>query len=317
MMMNDFSELTTNNSKLSSKEIYIFILAVIVFSLFFFFYSKRSINTPENILVEEIDKKEIFKNLELEAKAAMVWDINNQEEIYSHNKEAQLPLASLSKVAMALTAIESAPEGTIIKIKNTDLSEEGDNGLYESETWSLKDLIDFSLVVSSNDGSRAIASAIGSEFNKENGLNRFVEMMNMKSKELGLSQTYFISPSGLDKKDIIAGGSGSAKDMAILFEYIMKYSPQLLEATSYPSIEVSSLDNLSHKAKNTNSLVNKLPGIVASKTGFTDLAGGNLVVVFEPEPNRPIVLIVLGSSLDGRFVDIEKLYLTTLEYINP
>jgi serine-type D-Ala-D-Ala carboxypeptidase (penicillin-binding protein 5/6) len=303
---------------LNTKDISISILIVmIVVVVPIFFMSQSSNSEPEVIEAEK--STAIFENLDLEAEAVFVWDILRQEEIYSRNPEAQLHLASLSKVMMAVTALLHLPESTIITIRNGDLLEEGDNGLFVRERWVLKDLIDFSLLVSSNDGATAVANAVSTHLDvsrPSDDSSEFVGLMNKNAHDIGMAQTYFLNPSGLDKDDLIPGGSGSARDIAILFEYALTRYPSVLEATSYSSIQFDSLDGLEHKAENTNELVSKLPGIIASKTGFTDIAGGNLAIVFEPEPGRPIILVVLGSSLEGRFLDMEKLYLTTLEYIN-
>jgi len=310
-MESNFSE---ENNKTYQGDFFISSIVASIIVLFFIVLYQNAPNhdlSKNEELLNKPDPVQLFENLDLEAQALFIWDVSNQEEIYSKNKESQLPLASLSKIVMALVALDSLPEGTTITISEEDLNEEGDSGLFAGEKWILKDLIGFSLMVSSNDGSMAIASAVGSQIDED-----FVSYMNRKSKEIGLIQTYFTNPSGLDKEDIIPGGIGSARDMSVLFEYALKEFPEILEFTAYDLLEFNSADSLLHEAKNTNSLVSKLPGIIASKTGFTDLAGGNLVVVFEPEPVRPIIIIVLGSSLDGRFEDIEKLYLTTLEYIN-
>jgi serine-type D-Ala-D-Ala carboxypeptidase (penicillin-binding protein 5/6) len=319
--MNDFLN-EEKQDKLSRREFLTLLMVIVVTATFATF--KMIEDTKRDKLVEDSEEillvrnNKIFENLSLESKAVFVWDIRDQKEIFSYNSESQIPLASLTKVLMAVTALDKVPEGTIITIRGEDLESEGDSGLFANESWTLGELIEFSLVVSSNDGARAIASAIGSQVSDSgDGVEEFVKLMNIKAREIGLAQTYFTSPSGLDIKDIIPGGTGSAHDIATLFEYTLKEFPGVLEATSYATLDFNSLNKFEHEAENTNGLVSKLPGIIASKTGFTDLAGGNLVVVFEPEPGHPIVLVALGSTIDGRFLDIEKLYLTTLDYLNP
>jgi len=310
--------MNSGNQKSSKKALFasLVVLGFFVPAIIFFTGERgESIVSKKDFAPTKINSNKIFQNLELEAKSAIVWDIGGQKEIFGKNAEIQLPLASLSKVMMALVSLEHAPGGAIISIKEDDLLEEGDSGLFLYERWRLRDLIDFSLAVSSNDGAKAIAGAVGSLFQKETPLEAFVGLMNKKAGKLGLVQTYFTSPSGLDKDDIISGGNGSVRDMAVLFEYFLKNKPEIFKITAYPESVFNSLD-FSHEEENTNSgLLKKLPGVIASKTGFTDLAGGNLFVVFEPEPMRQIILGVLGSSLLGRFSDIEKLYLTTLDYL--
>ena len=68
-------------------------------------------------------------------------------------------------------------------------------------------------------------------------------------------------------------------------------------------------------ARNTNQETGKFPLLIASKTGYTDLAGGNLALAFDAGFNRPIIIVVLGSSYEGRFADAEKLVWATLAYL--
>jgi len=138
------------------------------------------------------------------------------------------------------------------------------------------------------------------------GNGGFIDMMNKKAKEIGMKQTYFLNESGLDASENFAGSYGSAKDMALLFAYVLRSNHLLLEATSYEALDISSFEE-NHSASNTNKSIDNISGVIASKTGFTDLAGGNLVVVFDVGPLRPIIVSVLGSTAEGRFFDVEKL----------
>ena len=86
----------------------------------------------------------------------------------------------------------------------------------------------------------------------------------------------------------------------------MENYPDLLEATRYKTLEFTSAQK-TYVAKNTNAVIDKIPNAIASKTGFTDLAGGNLVVAFDAGLNRPIIVSILGSSEEGRFTDVLRL----------
>jgi D-alanyl-D-alanine carboxypeptidase len=236
--------------------------------------------------------------------------------LYAKNAEAQLPLASVAKVMVALTSTRIIPDYTLISINSKDLREEGDSGLFVGEEWRLKNLLDFALMVSSNDAINSIASIAGSQIvskqkTKTSG-ELFIDEMNKTAREIGLTQTYFLNGSGLDLSGGISGGYGSAEDMAKLFAYVLKEKPELLEATSYSSLTLSS-NSHNHVALNTNKAINNIPNVLASKTGFTDLSGGNLVIAFDAGLMRPIVISVLGSSYDGRFTDMEKLVSTTFK----
>ncbi len=111
-----------------------------------------------------------------------------------------------------------------------------------------------------------------------------------------------------------SGGNGSAVDVANLLKYILINHPTLLEATKLDSTTISSFTKR-HLAKNTDESIGEIPGLIAGKTGYTALAGGNLVVAFDASIGRPIIVVVLGSTESGRFNDMEQLVGASLEYI--
>jgi len=137
--------------------------------------------------------------------------------------------------------------------------------------------------------------------------------MNAEAKKIGMNQTYYINDTGLDQSTVQGGAYGTAKNMAMLFNYILKNYPNMMEATREASFQIASESGIMHTAINTDAIVNSIPGLIASKTGYTDLAGGNLVIAFDPEIGRPIIISVLGSTEDGRFEDVSKLVAASLE----
>lgn len=213
-----------------------------------------------------------FENIELEARAAYVFDLARNEPIFELNSLIQLPLASLTKIMTTVVAGELNHKKQIPNISK---------------------LIDSALMQSSNEAAAALAS-----------LDRnFIEIMNTKARELNLNQTYFLNETGLDISKNIAGAYSSAQDVAKLIIYAVKNNPNLFEATT-----IGGPDNTNIFVVNTN-------GLIASKTGFTDLAGGNLAVVFDAGFEHPVVSVVLGSSKEGRFSDIQKLIKATFDYL--
>jgi D-alanyl-D-alanine carboxypeptidase len=104
--------------------------------------------------------------------------------------------------------------------------------------------------------------------------------------------------------------------MALLVSHILKTNPHILEATSYSKISIGS-KNKGHEAQNTNKVLNKIPNVLASKTGYTQLSGGNVVLALNAGIDHPIIISVLGSSYDGRFNDLNALVKATLEYLTP
>lgn len=256
-----------------------------------------------------------FLALEIAARAAYVFDVQKGIVLYEKNGELQFPLASIAKVMSALVAREIAPDA-IVTITGENLAAEGDSGLLKEERWRISDLIDFTLMTSSNDGARALASigAIGTGGGAKPE-HLFVDYMNEKARALGMAQTFFLNETGLDEEVGISGAYGSAKDVATLFEYIIHVEPNLFSATTMESARISSFD-ASHAATNTNVIAARIPGLIASKTGFTDLAGGNLAIAFEAGPLHPVIVIVLGSTEEGRFADVETLVHAAVTAIN-
>ncbi|MES2087376.1 MAG: serine hydrolase [Patescibacteria group bacterium] len=291
----------------------ILIIALIVYTRYFQIHGEQQI-------APILPVASVFEKLALEAKAVYVYDVKENRALYSLNGDAQLPLASLTKVMMAVTALSLLPENAIVTIHSEFLNTEGDSGLLENERFSLKNLLDLTLLESSNDGASAIASVAGAV--KRHGVpdslgtEEFIKAMNETAKKIGMTQAYFLNPTGLDQSPSVSGGYGSAKDMTTLFAYAVKTYPTLLDSTRKITQQISSLDSQMHDVHNTNVSVSKIPSLLASKTGFTDLAGGNLTIVFDAGIDHPIVVSVLGSTEEGRFLDVEKLVYATLDYLN-
>lgn len=265
-----------------------------------------------------------FHDIRLEAKAAYVYDLNTKTTYFEKNGESQLPLASLTKLLTAVTALELIPDYTLVTIDKEALKTDGDSGLKPDERFKLTDLINFTLLSSSNDGASAVASAVGaiergtpvgSEREFKSNQDAFVEKMNAKAKALDLKQTFFLNPTGLDASKTTSGAYGSALDVTKLLAYILKNHPDMVDSTRSENQTFSSVDKKIHTVENTNKGMNGIPGLIGSKTGLTDLAGGNLVIAFDAGFGKPIIVTVLGSSEEGRFTDVNTLVWTTLQYL--
>lgn len=260
-----------------------------------------------------------FVNIQLEGKAAYVYDVTTSNTLFEFNANDVLPLASLTKLMTAVIASEILPTGTVVTINKSDIESEGDSGLFMHERFKLSDIIGFTLMTSSNDGASALAASAGSLGQNAYGepasesKQKFINEMNRKSQELGLRGTHFYNESGLDVDNEISGGYGTARDIAFLMAYVVKVAHKNIESTTLTRSTVTSLDNIRHQATNTNEEINTIPGIIASKTGYTNLAGGNLAIAFDAGLSRPVVVVVLGSTREGRFKDAEALTWAALE----
>jgi D-alanyl-D-alanine carboxypeptidase len=101
---------------------------------------------------------------------------------------------------------------------------------------------------------------------------------------------------------------GSANDLAELTLVILKDYSHIFEITSKSEAEFFSENGSLYNIKNTNKLISEIASFIAGKTGYSDLAGGNLLIVADMGFNDPYLFVILGSSYEGRFEDVKKLY---------
>ena len=257
------------------------------------------------VVPEESVETDMFAEVHLEAQSAYVWDVREQRVLYNKDADTKLPLASITKLMTAMVAYELLEGTDAVEITTEALHQDGDSGLLGGETFSMQNLTDLTLITSSNDGAYALAAAAGASlFPDRNAEQTFVRAMNIRAEDIGLSQTRFYNTTGLDVSETQSGAYGSARDVTFLMEHIITTYPSLLESTREDFTHIANDSGAAHAAQNTNAYTEAIPGLIASKTGYTTLAGGNLVVAFDAGLNRPIIVSVLGSSREGRFRDV-------------
>jgi D-alanyl-D-alanine carboxypeptidase (penicillin-binding protein 5/6) len=256
-----------------------------------------------------------FQNVKITGKAAYVWDVANQRVLFKKNESDQLPLASVTKLMTALIAQELLDESESVRINDVAIRQDGNSGLSEGEVFERLTLNDLTLMSSSNDGAFALAVAAGAVLSESDPANAFVQAMNIRAEEIGLSETYFKNPTGLDISTTEGGAYGTARDMAFLMEYIVLNEPDILTYTREIEANIYDESGVPHDAENTNYYIEDIPGLIGSKTGYTDLAGGNLVIAFDAGLNRPVIISVLGSTRQSRFTDVLTLVEETQKYV--
>lgn len=246
-----------------------------------------------------------FESLALLGKSAVVFDGATGELLYQHNADEILPIASVTKLMTALLVYEMMPSmDTVVTIPQHTIYDEY-SALQPGDTFTVRDLLEYTLVVSSNEGAAILAeTAIQSALGPDATLDDFVRAMNVRAESLGLTATTFRNPSGLDIDATTAGAVSSARDIATLLAFITNTYPDLLTATTQPAKRFVGGHGFVYDAVNTNGVVREIPGLLASKTGFETLAGGTLAVAFDAGLGRTIAVIVLGSTRSGRFEDV-------------
>lgn len=272
----------------------VLLITVVVVNIF---NTKPEPAIAQEEVVPQIPEPEILQNVNIQAKAAYVKDLNTGKVLYAKNENERLPLASLTKIMTALVAKKNADGNQLIKISDSDLSTEGEYYLSSQEIFKLKDLIDFTMTGSVNDTATSLSGVLNNE-------KTFIDEMNTTAKKIGLENSTFQNPTGLDTNVFTASAKGSAKDIVTLLQYTIINYPDIFEATTVNNLTIRSVDGLAHKTKNTNDITAKLPGLIGSKTGYTDLAGGNLALIIDKGLNEPIAIVVLGSpNSETRFDD--------------
>lgn len=261
---------------------------------------QRKVDFPKTLVDSRpLFNKSAFSNLKIEGKAYIVYDIVTREIIASKNEQELLPLASITKVMTAVSSTLHKKRDTKITVTSKSIEDGYDLGLKNNQVWELAELLKYTLVFSSNDGAEVVADSFG-------GKDIFVAQMNNDAKNLGLNLV-FTDPAGRDLNGKI-GGKGTALEAAKLFSVARKNIPEILDATTKKRETVVTNFGKLGGIPNTNQEIETLSGAEASKTGYTDMAGGNLGVIVDVSVGHPVVIVVLGSTKTGRFEDMDKLY---------
>jgi len=243
-----------------------------------------------------------YASVSLYGRAAIVYDLTTKEVIYEKHAKTQLPLASLTKLITAYAAASVLTSDASVTVTSSALNEEGESGLQEGEVFTFEDAAKLALVASSNDITEAIAETAATH---ESTTGK--RLLASAVEAIGLPQTYALNGTGLDVNTTLSGGYGSAYDVAQLAGALLEKAPNIAAATTRSSVTVYSKNGAVHTLPNTNQDVVQVPNLLLSKTGFTDLAGGNLAIVYDAGIGHPVAIVVLGSTREGRFADVAKL----------
>ena len=225
---------------------------------------------------------------EISAKAAVVISADTGEVIYAHNAAEKLPMASTTKIMTTLLCLESGGLYDEFTVDSEAIKVEGSSmGLREGDTVTKYALCCGMLLPSGNDAANAAAVKISGSIEK------FAELMNKRAREMGLSKTYFVTPSGLEGE----GHGSSAADMALLAREALK-NDIFREICSQTSLKLR-FGNPPYERwlKNTNKLLTMCDGVYGVKTGFTDEAGRCLVSACERD-GKDLICVTLNDRND-------------------
>lgn len=283
--------------------------------------SEPSLKHPIDNITTDNNKYPItpqkIEEVALRAEAVYVWDVTGQRVLYSKNAEKALPIASITKLMTTLVAHELIEENRKLFVPLSAILQEGSSGLSVKEEFTAEELSELALISSSNDAAYALAASVGELLGEQDPTSQFIRGMNIRAEELGLMTLDFSNPTGLDLSLTEPGAIGSARDVSFLMEYIITTYPEIITPTQQKNTKVYNTAGAYHEADNTNQAVLDIPNLIGSKTGYTDLAGGNLTVAFNAGLNRPIIITVLGSTRDERFTDVLTLIDAVQDSLTP
>ncbi len=225
------------------------------------------------------------------AYAYALYCVNTGEFMLSHNGDVRLPMASTTKIMTAILGIEmlqADDEETVVTVTEDMYAEGSSMYLGAGEKILMSDLVGGMLMVSGNDAANAIALTVGGSF------EGFQNLMNQKAKDIGLENTSFVTPSGLDAE----GHYTTAEDLAKLMEYCMENS-LFREIDCNRSVTVNFIEpsDKSQTYYNENKLLREYEYCIAGKTGYTQKAGRTLVSCAEKDGIR-LIAVTLNDGDD-------------------
>lgn len=257
------------------------------------FYMEKPPEVPVISLVSNnyvIAQGEIVSELSLHAAGAVLMDAETGRVLYGKNENAVMPMASTTKIMTCILALESGRLDEIAEVSAYAASQPKVHaGLQAGEQYYIRDLLYSMMLESHNDTAVVIAEHIGGS------VEGFAEMMNEKARELGMEQTYFITPNGLDAQDENGIHSTTARELAILSSYAIQNEEflSIIQTPSYRYCDINGRHSIS--ASNKDAFLNQMSGALGIKTGYTGGAGYCFAGALEDQ-GRIFVSVVLASG---------------------
>jgi serine-type D-Ala-D-Ala carboxypeptidase (penicillin-binding protein 5/6) len=271
-----------------------------------FAYHRQAFLVPEDSITYNLNPIPILKYAtypEVSGEGVYVVDLPSFTPVLERNSNQKFFPASTTKVITALVAYDVFKPDQVVTVKQV-LNEGQVMGLIPGERISVENLMYGILIQSGNDAAYALAH--------EYGYDEFIELMNKKAKSLGMKNTHFVNPAGLDHPEQIS----SPVDLALAARELLK-NHYLGKIVSIKEIVISDVDfKMYHKLTNVNKLLGEVQGLGGLKTGYTEQAGENLVSFYKSN-NHEFIIVVLKSK--DRFEDTKSIVRwinENVDYIN-
>ena len=263
----------------------------------------NEILSEEDELVDlgEIQKEIIETSVEpdeisLDSRIALIYDRASGRILYEKNGNKQTPMASTTKIMTAIVVLENANLTDVVTISSKAAGIGGSRlGLKKNDKITVNDLLYGLMLRSGNDAAIALAIHVGGS------VEGFAEMMNNKAKELGLVNSHFVVPHGLDN----AGHYTTAYELAKMADYALNID-KFKEIVSTRNTTIY-INGYAKAINNTNQLLGSVSGVYGVKTGFTNGAGRCLVTACKRDDLDVITVIIGANTTKQRTSDTIKL----------
>ena len=261
---------------------------IILLLIICLFFNMVKANTEDE---EDININEILQVTSAEvdmpktsSRIALIYDRASGEVIYEKNGYRKAKMASTTKIMTSLIVLEKGNLSDTVTVSKKAAGTGGSRlGLKTNDKITVNDLLMGLMLESGNDAAIALAEHIG------DGVEKFADLMNAKAKELGLKNTHFAVPHGLDNEEHYT----TALELAKITDYALKIEKfRNIVATKEYNVTINGYNKV---ISNTNELLGSLDGVYGVKTGFTNGAGRCLVTSCK-RGELDIITIVLGAD---------------------
>lgn len=262
----------------------LFFAILIIFLLTTFTFADDIDELPEDEnLIEEVST-EVSEEPKVYSRSAIVFDRNTKSILYEKDINTKRAMASTTKIMTCIIILENGNLNDTVKISQKSANTGGSRlGLKKNDSITVKDLLYGLMLRSGNDAAVALAEYMSGS------IEEFANLMNEKAKTLGLTNTHFVTPHGLDDENHYT----TAYELALLTDYALNNSTfsKIVNTKNY----TITINGYSKALNNTNELLGYLNGVNGVKTGFTGNAGRCLVTSCARN-NFNIITIVLGAD---------------------
>ena len=215
------------------------------------------------------------------ARSAILMDADSGRVLYEQNADERMLIASITKIMTAVVALEKGKTSDTYTVTAEDMAEGSSMYLAVGETVTLEELLYGLMLSSGNDAALAVAHCVSGT------VEDFVAEMNAKAEDLGMTNTSFANPNGLDHADHYS----TARDMAVLTAYALQ-NAAFARIVSTKSITIGTRTLTNH-----NKLLSQYEGCIGVKTGYTKAAGRTLVSAARRD-GQTLVAVTLSDGND-------------------